>query len=156
VKHGVQRPSIGLPSVFGKIANLQKDYYSQMQAEAFCNELPPGAVKYGANWVQSEVINFPSGSGCYIRGRFDIVVEFDAGGYGVIDFKAREPGEEPTVMFDRQLHAYAHALENAAPGELRLCPVTRLGLLYFGPSAVELKGARQYVSGPLTYWRRSR
>lgn len=152
VKHGVQRPSIGLPWIFTKIANLQKDYYSGRRTEEFCKELPPGVVNYGENWVQSDVINFAGTvSGCFLRGRFDIVVEFDQGGYGIIDFKTREAGEEPTEMYGRQLRAYAHALENPAPGELGLSPITRLGLLYFGPSTVELKGARQFLSGPLAW-----
>ena len=65
VKHNVLRPSIGLPWIFTKIANVQKEYYSGRRTEEFCKELPPGVVNYGENWVQSEVIN-PIGcaSGC--------------------------------------------------------------------------------------------
>ena len=36
VKHGIPQPSIPLPSVFSKIAALQKDYYSDRRTEDFC------------------------------------------------------------------------------------------------------------------------
>lgn len=155
VKYGVGRPSIPLPQIFARISTLQKDYYAGRRTDEFCKELPPGVVNYGENWVQSQVISLPDRvNGCYLLGRFDIVVEFDQGGFGIIDFKTREEGEEPTAMYGRQLHAYAYALENADSERgdvLGLSPVTRLGLLYFAPSACELRGARQFVSGPLTW-----
>jgi len=152
VKRGIDRPSIRFPQVFGKIGALQDAYYAGRRTEEFCRDLPPGVVKYGEKWVECQPIRFPDRpNGCFIRGRFDIVVDFDDGGYGVIDFKTREPAEEPTAMYGRQLHAYAHCLENPAPGKLSLSPVKALGLLYFGPNQCDLQGARQILSGPLMW-----
>lgn len=152
VKQGIDRPSIRLPSVFTRIAAVQKDYYSGRRTEEFCPELPPGVVKYGERRVDSQVLTFPGlESACHISGRFDIVVAFDSGSYGVIDFKTREEGEEPTAMYGRQLQAYAYALEHPAPGALELRPITKLGLLYFSPTSCELRGARQALSGPLAW-----
>src|SRR5438034_10965064 len=83
VKHNITRPSIALPSIFNKIANMQKDYYSGRLTAEFCRDLPPGVVSYGEKWVQSGVMT-SSGlvSGCFIRGRFDIVVTCDSGDFG--------------------------------------------------------------------------
>jgi hypothetical protein len=151
VKHGITRPSISLPQVFSVIANLQKDYYSGRHTREFCRQLPDGVVRYGEKWVRSAPISLASGSTCFINGRFDIVVEFDDGGYGVIDFKTRQEAEEPTAMYARQLASYAYALENPAAGSLGLSPVRRLGLLYFAPVACVLRGSRQSVEGPVSW-----
>jgi RecB family exonuclease len=73
---------------------------------------------------------------CYINGRFDVVVSFDDGTYGVIDYKTSKPSKQSANMYSRQLHAYAYALEHPAAGKLSLSPVTKLGLLYFYPDNV--------------------
>jgi len=70
----------------------------------------------------------------------------------VADFKVAAADEQKTFMYARQLHAYAHALENPAPDALRLQPVTRLGLLYFEPDDCAYIGeGRQAISGQLTW-----
>ncbi len=137
VVHGISQPSIPLPSVFTKIASLLKDYYDGKLTRELHPDLPPGTVKYGEQWVKSDLIRLPNRtSTCFINGRFDIVVEFDNKTYGIIDFKTGKPNEEYLNLYKRQLHAYGYALENPAPGALKLCPVTKLGLLYLYPSKV--------------------
>ena len=153
VKHGVSQPSIPIPAVFSKIANLQKDYYSGKHTEEFCPELPSGVVTHGEKWIRSNVIEI-SGiqDTCFINGRFDIVTEFDDGTFAVLDFKTGSPSEEKTKMYARQLHAYAISLENPADGFLKLSPVSRLGLLYFNPDKCQQLGTeRQVLEGPLQW-----
>ena len=100
-------------------------------------DLPPGIVKYGEKWVESKNIHFSGiDDSCFIKGRFDVVIEFDDGTYGVIDYKTSNPEGEHYKLYSRQLHAYAYALENPAHGALSLSPVSMLGLLYFFPSKV--------------------
>jgi len=155
IREQIQRPSIPLPQVFNRIDAVQNGYYAGMRTDDFCPELPGGVVLHGQKWVQSDTVTFPSTSSrCYISGRFDIVIRFDDGSYGVIDFKTREEGEEPTAMYARQLQAYAYSLENPAPGVdgiVALSPVTKLGLLYFAPTSCELRGSRQSLSGQLSW-----
>jgi hypothetical protein len=50
------------------------------------------------------------------------------------DFKTGNPSRESANLYSPQLHAYAYALEHAAPGALTLSPVTKMGLLYFYPT----------------------
>jgi len=92
VKHGISHPSIPIPGVFSIIASLQKNHYSGKRTEEFCQQLPPGTVRFGEKQVRSALVRFDDvESTCYISGRFDVVVEFDDGSYGVIDFKTGNP-----------------------------------------------------------------
>lgn len=153
VKHGIPQPSIPIPGVFSIISALQKNYYSDKRTESFCPLLPPGVVRHGEKWVRSRTRSIPgSNSSFYINGRFDIVAELDDGSYAVMDFKTGNPNEESAVMYSRQLHAYAMALEDPAEGSLHLAPVTRLGLLYFTPDTCNLgETARQALEGNLKW-----
>ena len=137
VKHNITPPSIPLPSIFSKIAGLLKTHYSGKRTETLHPSLPPGVVSYGERWVQSQVISIPGHADtCYIKGRFDVVVEFDDKTYGVIDYKTGNPEGKYTQFYGRQLHGYAYALEHPAAGALSLSPVSKLALLYFHPTAV--------------------
>jgi CRISPR/Cas system-associated exonuclease Cas4 (RecB family) len=137
LRYGISQPSIPLPSIFTKIAGLLKTYYDGKRTEALHMELPPGVVKYGEKWVESKNVILKGHSDtCFIKGRFDVVVQFDDGTYGVIDYKTGNPEGESSCLYTRQLHLYAFALENPAPGALGLSPITTLGLLYFHPQAV--------------------
>lgn len=137
VVNNIAQPSIPLPSIFSKIASLLKNYYHGKRTSELHVALPPGAVTYGERSVRSNVIQLPHHDAtCYISGRFDIVVSFDDGTYGVIDFKTGNPNTEAINLYIRQLHAYAYALEHPAPRALALAPVTKMGLLYFYPSSI--------------------
>ena len=153
VRHGISQPSIPLPGVFSTIAALQKDYYSEKRTEEFCPQLPPGTVKHGEKWVESKPFKFPDCENtCYIKGRFDIVIELDNQSYVVADFKTGKPSAEKSDMYARQLHAYTYALENPAQGALSLSPVCKLGLLYFTPdSCLLLEQKRQILEGDLKW-----
>lgn len=135
IVHGISQPSIPIPGVFSKIASLLKTHYTGARTEKVCKDLEPGTVTYGEKWVKSIPVKLPNHrSSFYIAGRFDIVVEFDKNGYGVLDFKTGNPKDEINNPYSRQLHAYSFALENPAEGALHLKPVIKLGLLYFPPT----------------------
>jgi hypothetical protein len=136
--HNVAQPSIPLPSIFAQIAGLLKNHYDGKHTGELHVDIPPGTVSYGEKNVRSQIIQLPRHNNtCYISGRFDIVVSFEDGTYGVIDFKTSNPNTESAGLYSRQLHAYAYALEHPEPGALTLHPVTKLGLLYFYPSRVD-------------------
>lgn len=137
IVNNIPQPSIPLPSIFTKIASLLKNYYDGKHTSELHVALPPGIVSHGEKNVRSQVIQLPHHNAtCYIRGRFDIVVSFDDGTYGVIDFKTGNPNTESANLYSRQLHAYAYALEHPGPDALALSPVSKMGLLYFYPSSV--------------------
>ncbi len=137
VVNNIAQPSIPLPSIFSQIASLLKNHYDGKHTNELHAALPSGTVSHGEKNVRSNVIQLPHHDAtCYINGRFDIVVSFDDGTYGVIDFKTSNPNTEAINLYVRQLHAYAYALEHPGPHALTLSPVTKLGLLYFYPSSI--------------------
>ncbi|MDP3920742.1 MAG: PD-(D/E)XK nuclease family protein [Candidatus Omnitrophota bacterium] len=153
VRHGISQPSMPMPGIFSTIAGLQKDFYGGKLTEEFCKELPRGVVHLGEEWVQSRPIPFPGTKDeCFIKGRFDVVVKFDDGSFGVIDFKTSRPTDSKAAMYGRQLQAYAYALENAAEGSHSLSPITKLGLLFFTPEGFEqLDLTNQAFKGKLSW-----
>ena len=135
--NNIAQPSTPLPSIFSKIAGLLKNRYDVKHTSELHIDLPQGIVSYGEKQVRSQVIQLPNhNSTCFISVRFDIVVSFEDGTYGLIDFKTSDPGKDSARMYSRQLHAYAYTLEHPALGKLVLSPVTKLGLLYFYPAKI--------------------
>jgi hypothetical protein len=116
-----------------------KEYYSGRPTSAIDPSLPPGRVMLEARSVESDLIEVPgSQARCYLSGKFDKLLAFDDGTYGVVDFKTSDPKPEHVAFYSRQLHAYAFALERPAPGKLGLRPITLLGLLSVTPRSMEL------------------
>jgi hypothetical protein len=153
VVNNIAQPSMPLPSIFSKIAGLLKNHYSGRPTSELHPDLPPGKVTLGEKPVTSQTIYLPGHeASCYIHGRFDIVLSFNDGSYGVIDFKTSNPDSESAVLYRRQLHAYAYAMEHPAPGKLYLSPVTRLGLLYFYPDRINQQSIDQLSYGADITW----
>ena len=153
VVNKITQPSIPLPSIFSKIAGLLKDYYDGKPNSELHADIPSGVVSLGEKYVRSDIIQLPNHEDtCYINGRFDIVLSFDDGSYGVIDFKTSKPSSESSGLYSRQLHAYAYALEHPAPGKLSLSPVKKLGLLYFYPDNVNQQSVDRLNYGAEIVW----
>jgi len=126
------------PGMFGKMGDLTSNYYLDKPSSELSPELPAGIVKYREKWVKSVPISFPGTSTqCIIKGRFDAIMAFEDGSYGIIDYKTSEASEEKAAFYSRQLSAYAYALENPTPGALSISPITRLGLFIITPDRFE-------------------
>ena len=69
----------------------------------------------------------------------------------MIDFKTSEGNRRNIPLYSRQLHAYAYALENPAPGKLGLSPISRLGLLCVEPQQMirGADGSYSYLAKPV-------
>jgi len=134
VVHGYSRPSAAFPRIFSRIDQLMKDFYRNQPAASISDTLPQGVIRFADRWVVSQPVQLPGHAhSAYIKGRFDSVIEFADGSFGIVDFKTSEPRPEHVAFYSRQLHAYAYALENPAEKALRLAPVSRLGLLCVEP-----------------------
>ena len=157
VVRGFDRPHTAFPRIFGVIDKAMTTYYSGMHAQAITTGMPDGIIRSGQKWVRSRPIELGIGNrACSISGRLDALIELGDDAYGVIDFKTSSVGGAHIPLYSRQLHAYAYALENPAPGQPALGPITKLGLLIFQPSAfvhhidqtATLAGEVRYVEIP--------
>jgi hypothetical protein len=147
VVHGFNRPAAPFPKIFNRIDKLMKDHFTGKSTTEISPVLPPGVVRFAEKWVQSQPISIPGlTNSCFIRGKFDTLVEFDDHTFGVVDFKTSETKPEHVPFYSRQLHAYAYALEHSAHGSLSLSPITKLGLLCVEPVALE-----RAASGRIAY-----
>ena len=152
LKHGIALKGI-FPGMFNRMANMTSRFYFEKSTAQISPALPPGVIKLREGWVQSVPISLPGvASQCYIKGRFDAVVEFSDRTYGIIDYKTAEATDDQTAFYSRQLSAYAYALENPASGSLLLSPVTRLGLFIVTPDRFESTPMNEMVFVNKTVW----
>ena len=80
------------------------------------------------------------------------MLKFDDGSYGVIDFKTSETKSTHIPLYARQLHSYAHCLENPAQGKFSLSPISKLGLLVYEPQEyLSLSPDRVALGGGITW-----
>ena len=152
VKHNIVLRGI-FPSIFGRMANLTSEFYLGRSTSDISPDLPPGIVKLREKFVKSAPISIPgAASQCYINGRFDAVIEFEDGSYGIVDYKTSDAKDEHVAFYSRQLSAYAYALEHPAPNALGLSPISRLGLFVVTPDRFEPTLNNEMVFVNRTTW----
>lgn len=124
-----------------------------MRAEKIAPGMPAGIISHTERWVQSKPISGANDNvSCVIRGRFDVLLKMDSGPYAIVDLKTADRNEKHIPLYSRQLHAYAYALENPAPGALSLAPIERLGLLVFCPSRFDCApGSQGQLAGGMDW-----
>ncbi len=134
VMRGFKRPSTPMPKIFTKIDLAMKNYFMGRACGEISDELPAGRMFMASRWVESAPMVFPNHSlQPYFRGVFDAMLEFDCGGYGLIDFKTSEYVPSQLPFYKRQLNSYVYSLEHPAPEKLSLEPITHMGLVYYTP-----------------------
>lgn len=137
VKHNIVYKA-PFPGMFSKMGNLTSNFYLGKPSIEISPDLPKGSVKIREKWVKSVPISFPDTSTqIVIKGRFDAIMAFEDGSFGVIDYKTSDASEEKAAFYSRQLSAYAYALEHPAPNALSISPITRLGLFIITPDRFE-------------------
>jgi hypothetical protein len=152
VKHSIKVTG-PFPGIFTRMANLTSDFYQGKPAAEISPTLPAGMVAYREKFVRSLPISPPGAKAqCYINGRFDAVIAFEDGSYGVVDYKTSEAKDEQADFYARQLTAYAYALEHPAQGALSLAPVSRLGLFIVTPERFERNAAGEVMFVNRTTW----
>lgn len=132
---GFYRPQQFFPRIFNIIDEQIKICFSELRIDNLVTGAPRGNIKYSDEWVESQPINFTDiNSACFIRGKFDSIVQFDDNAYGVIDFKTADISTNHINTYARQLHAYAYALENPTPRGFSCEPISKLGLIIYEPT----------------------
>lgn len=160
VTRGIRQPSMPMAGIFKKLESLQMEFYEGRATASIAPDLPPGAIRCGEKWIESEVIR-PEGrkSGAYVVGKLDSLIEFEDKSWGVLDFKTTAIREESLAKYGRQLNAYAFALEHPAspPRALReaplaLNPVSKIGLLCMEPTALAQPEPGRHVYEAAVKW----
>ena len=124
--HGLRTP--GFMPLVGDLANMQENYFASKTTADIAPVLPAGKVASLGGWVKSSLIPVNGNNSKFaIRGKYDLLIEFADGTYGVIDCKFQAKDSDKTDLYQPQLEAYAFALENPATGEPKT--VSLIGLL---------------------------
>ncbi len=124
--HGLRTP--GFMPLVGDLANMQERYFAEKSTADIAPVLPQGKVADLGGWVKSSLINVNDQPTKYaIRCKYDLLIEFDDGTFGIIDCKFQAKDSDKTELYQPQLEAYACALENPAAGEAK--KVSLMGLL---------------------------
>jgi hypothetical protein len=112
----------------GDLANMQENYFAGKTCADIAPVLPAGKVADLGGWVKSSFINVAGKPTKYaIRGKYDLLIEFADGTYGIIDCKFQAKDSDKTDLYQPQLEAYAFALEHPATGAAK--QVSLMGLL---------------------------
>jgi hypothetical protein len=114
------------------LADMQEKYFIGARSEHLHAAIPEGKVLNHGGFVQSIPIPGDGADTAFaIRGKYDLVMEFPDGTYGVIDCKFQARNNDKSDFYSPQLEAYAFALENPAKGEPK--QISSLGLLVWSP-----------------------
>lgn len=174
MRYGIKPPGGGMPNIFRVIDGAIRHHCMTIKrTEDICPEMPPGEFIRGEHWVHSA--NYAPLPGHKLRftfgGKPDAVVQWDAGGYGVIDFKTTSVKPSSAPFYSKQLEIYTRALEQP-PTKGRdkadaLTPFTLNGLLAWEPmifgasdaesltdmtgAEIETKGGALDLKGKLTW-----
>lgn len=128
--HGLKAPSF-FPLV-GELSALQEGHFASATSKDLHPDIPEGKVVGKGGWVKSIPIPVNGNSSPFaIRGKYDLLMEFSDGTYGVIDCKFQGKDNDKSEFYSPQLEAYAFSLENPASDAPK--KVSVLGLLVWSP-----------------------
>jgi len=138
VTRGYLRPAAPFPKIFTRIDLLMKEFYSDKTTHEIHPDLPEGLIFKAGGDVESEAIHLDeNGVECYIKGKYDTLLKFNNGTYGVVDFKTTEVKPDNIPFYARQLQAYAYALEHPEYNKGPSLSISLLGLLCFEPAMMD-------------------
>lgn len=128
--HGLKAP-LFFPLV-GELSALQEGHFASATSRDLHPEIPEGRVVGKGGWVKSIPIPINGNSSPFaIRGKYDLLMEFSDGTYGIIDCKFQGKDNDKSEFYSPQLEAYAFSLENPATDTPK--KVSVLGLLVWSP-----------------------
>ena len=78
--------------MFGKMGDLTSNYYLDKPSSEISPDLPAGMVTFREKWVKSAPDQLPGYSlaNVSIKGRFDAIITFEDGSFGIIDYKTSD------------------------------------------------------------------
>ena len=135
----------------GTLSALQEARFRSAATADMSRALPAGRVVGAGDWVQSTPIVIDGRTTEFrIRGKYDLLVQFDDDTYGVIDCKVSASPDDKAEFYRPQLEAYAFALESPKDGAPK--SVSTTGLLVWTPSAVTGDASNGYGFAVDAFW----
>ena len=129
------------PPVFSSFDVVQKGYFLNKNTSDVTDQLPSGKFLIDLpGRITSSNLKDNKGRPYTLFGAPDLVVQFDQGGYGIIDFKTTNLSQTKSDNYKFQLEAYAQIFAN--PGATKskttpkLVPVTHMGIAQFFPTEI--------------------
>ena len=131
------------PPVFSSFDVAQQNYFRKKKVSDLTSELPEGKFldkESIPGTIISETLKDNKDRPFYLKGRPDLVILFDKGSYGIIDFKTTNLSLDKAENYRNQLEAYAQIFTH--PGKLKtknvpkLSPITKMGVLQFYPHSI--------------------
>jgi len=135
IRAGVRRPQGAFPSILGRWAAAQSNYFVGRSTKDLSLSLPDGVIRVAERFVKSAPLEVPGHkSRIIIRGRIDLGLEFKDETFGLVDLKTAKPDPGLTTKYYPQLGFYCLALERPAPGVFGMRPITQVGLQVLTPT----------------------
>ena len=123
--HQLQSP-VTMPLI-GDLADMQERYFIGAKTSDMHPDLPEGRVHSHGGWVASKNIEVDGkDSGLFIRGKYDLLLEFTDGTFGIVDCKLQKSDVDKSQFYSPQLESYAFALENPQKDAPKAISVTGL------------------------------
>src|SRR5512136_1810064 len=96
------RPSAPFPSIFSSIDRAMKNHYRELSVQSLAPDLPPGKFFFSEQFIVSQPVMRPGFDlPVYFAGKFDALLEFDDGDFGIVDFKTSEVKEAHIAFYAR-------------------------------------------------------
>jgi len=113
--------------LIGDLADMQEKYFIGAKTSDMHPDLPEGKVHSHGGWVASEnIVVDGADSGLYLRGKYDLLLEFVDGSFGIVDCKLQKNDYDKSNFYAPQLEAYAFSLEHPQKDEPKKISLTGL------------------------------
>ena len=131
------------PPVFSRFDVLQKEFFLNKNTSDLTSQLPSGKFFLEGELpgkILSDTLKDEKGRKFKLGGIPDLVIKFDNGEFGIIDFKTTKFSPDKCDSYKYQLEAYAQIFENPGKTQTKetplLTPISHLGILQFDPNKI--------------------
>ena len=131
-KHNLSQPKIPVG-----INNTLDSLFKKRLIKKSINEFikipsPQGSIIETGKTIKSASISRSGKLDCYLEGKYDALIQFDDGTYGIVDFKVSKYSPDKIETFKWQLQAYHYAFTHPYHGAVY--PISKMGLLFIYPA----------------------
>jgi len=131
-KHNLSQPKIpvGINNTLDSL--FKKSLINKSINEFIKIPSPQGSIIETGKTIKSASISRSGKLDCYLEGKYDALIQFDDGTYGIVDFKASKYSPDKIETFKWQLMAYQYAFTHPYHGTVY--PISKMGLLFIYPA----------------------